>query len=618
MNIKSFKLLCLVILVLNTSFLKAQISITTDSGSVGVYNVYELTINHPHTYPNNWEDVVVNAVFNGPETIHINGFYYDNNIWKIRFAPPQVGNWNYVLTFITRTATYTDTGSFKCVPSVTKGFLKRHPINPFRLVYADGSLFNGVGFEDCALDFNNDGTPLDDWGFDGGFYPQNSLGSRTDLKTYMTAYGSKGAGFNLFRWTTNNCSFGLYNTITTTGNTYLTKEGMYGDTIVRSLRSNNIRIWLTFFGPPVFGDIDGSTPLEEAAIKRYVNYIVARYGAYVDIWELFNESSASDYYYTTITAYLRSIDPYHRLISVSDERPQLQCIDINSPHWYQKESELQSDAVANQMITSRKSFNKPIIFGEQGNSVQNWDVLSALRMRLRAWTAFFSEGMLIFWNTSFAKNYYQPVAANIYLGPLEREYIRALQDFTANTDSSVIQMSMFIQNPADVRGYGLISSKVMLGYFHHYSSHADYINTSFTTRLRWPGTIYWINPVNDSLLSSYRLPFGTQTITSPQFNIDMAMRIDLDSTNSAFDDNKKLDLVVYPNPATEEIAVSANFNGTAIIILYNMAGKKVFTKSQVSNNDPVSIKGLSNGVYIYKIMVDGNRTGIGKLIIKNR
>jgi len=592
----------------------AQITTTASGDTVGCYDVYELTILHPRSYPNNWEDAKVSVVFTGERTIAIDGFFFDKNTWKVRFAPPATGNWNYTLTFTTPDTAYSSVGSFVCVPSATKGFVRQHPADSFRLIYPDGSLFDAIGFEDCVLDFNGNGTPLDDFGFDGGFHPPNTLGDRTTLQKYMTAYGKDGARFNLFRWTTDNCSFRLYNAISESGNTYLAPEGMFGDTLVRSLRANGIRLWLTFFGPPVFGDMTAATPMQEAAVERYIAYVVARYGAYTDIWELFNESSASSYYYTAISAYIRSIDPYHRLISVSDERPQLPAIDINSPHWYEKEPELESDDRAWTMITGEKKYNKLIMYGEQGNSVQNWDTLSSVRMRLRAWTAFFAEGTLIFWNTSFAKNFMAPVAANIYLGPTERGYIKALRGFTSVVDTAVRPAIISPLNRQDVRAYSLASAKLLLGYFHHYSSHENQVTTSFNTRLRRNAVIYWINPADNSIIDSGKLSYGTQQISSPPFTIDLAMRIVLSDFEPVFDESKKLDLSVYPNPASRQFTIDGNFNGTATVILFNATGKKVLLKNNVSNDEPIAVGNLPAGLYIYQL-VTGNRYGSGKLII---
>ena len=151
-------------------------------------------------------------------------------------------------------------------------------------------------------------------------------------------------------------------------------------------------------------------------------FVVDRYGAYVDFWELVNEATVSDEWYRQIAQYVRQIDPYQHPISTSWEKPNIAAIDISSPHWYQTESEFASDVETWQKFQAWKAAHKPVIVGEQGNQVQNWDDRSALRMRLRSWAAFFAEGVFIFWNSSGAKDYKNPGAANIYLGPEERGY----------------------------------------------------------------------------------------------------------------------------------------------------------------------------------------------------
>jgi hypothetical protein len=612
----TFRLLCLVIFtVLYPVILKAQIAVKANTDAIGKYDVYELVIEHLKSYPNNWDDVIVSAAFSGPDTINVNGFYYDSNTWKVRFAPPQTGNWSYKITFTTPTTSYTANGSLMCVASNTKGFLQRHPKNPFRLIYPNGELFNGMALGDCMLDFNGTGTPNDNWGIDGDIIDQsNSEGRITSLDNYMKAYGSDGAGFNMFRWSTDNCSFRLYNAISPSGNNYGVLEGKWGDSLVVALRNNKMRLYLVLFGPPVYNNINGSTPLEEAALKRYISYVIARYGAYADIWELFNESHASDHYIKTITSYIRSIDPYHRLISISDEQPQKPEIDINSPHWYEKESELESDIKTWERILGNKKWNKPIIFGEQGNAVQNWDPLSAERMRIRSWAAFFAEGMFVFWNTSTYKNYMHEKSANIYLGAQERSYIRSLQDYTSLADSAVTQIKIIPKNPYDVRAYGLHSKKVIMAYFHHYTSHGTFVNTSFQYRMRQNGKLYWINPADNKIIDSANIFYGNQLITSPAFNTDLAMRIELDQTPIVFDVNQKLDLIAYPNPATTEFYIDGNFNGTAVVELYNTTGRKVFQQSNVNIGQRLSTTGIAQGVYFYRVHVD-QRQATGKLVI---
>ena len=601
----AIKLICIAIsFVLHTSLLNAQITVTTNTNSIGRYDIYELTIQHPQSYSNNWEDVNVTAVFSGPQTINIDGFYYNTNIWKIRFAPPQTGSWTYAITFSTPSNTYTASGSFNCIPSTTKGFLRQHPNNPFRLIYPDGTLFNGIGIGDCFHDWDKNGTPHDNWGYDGDFRPAGQHDGRdTTLEVYMNAYGVNEAGFNLFRWSIDNCAFNLYYTITTTSNNYLVQQGMWGDSLVQSLRKNGIRLWTTFFGfNPPFPDLTGNNSPQEIAIERYIRYVVARYGAYTDIWELYNEATTPDHWIYEIVPYLNSIDPYNRLVTVSWEKPNLSVIDINAPHWYEKESEFVSDQRAWEMITSRKSWNKPIIFGEQGNSVQNWDSRSALRMRIRSWTTFFAEGMFIFWNLSGVKDYFSG-AANIYLGPEERRYIRAMQNFTSHADTAIQQITIIPSNPSNVRAYGLQSPKIIMGYFHHYSSHTSNITTSFNLALSKAGIIYWINPANDSIIQTSPIGIGIQNITSPAFNIDLAMRIDLETITATKNTFTESEINIYPNPVNTELKINFQSNTIFDVEIFNTLGKTII-KTKIKNT--IDISQLVNGIYYLKLKDGSN------------
>ena len=507
----------------------ATISVSEIASSVGRYDIYELTVAHDDSlYENPWKDVELSMRFTNPggQDLSVDGFYYDVDRWKVRFSPPEDGNWTWNLTFATPRDTVTRTGSFFSEPSGRPGFVRRHPENPFRLVFDDGSLFNAIGIGDCVLDRDGNGR-LDEWGLDGDFRPAGQHeGWTVDLDTYMSTYGASGAGFNLFRWSVGNCAFDLWDW-SAEGYRALAREGMLGDALVKALRQNGFRIWMTIFGAPHAGDhaVGQALPADP---RPYLDYAVARYGAYVDIWELTNESKQPDTWITLAAEYLRSIDPYHRLITTSWQRPELPRIDINSPHWYEKEPELESDLVTSRKIAHERRWGKPIIFGEQGNAVQNWDERSALRMRLRSWTAFFEEGVLIFWNTSGMKDYKSHGAANIYLGPEERSYIRVLQDFTSGVDHDVVRFPLEAANGA-VRAYGLRSPRVILGYLHHFRDHDTPVTATVTLDLPTDGTVFWIDPATGSILGESRLTGGRQTLTTPVFAVDLALQIPLDS-----------------------------------------------------------------------------------------
>ncbi len=169
----------------------------------------------------------------------------------------------------------------------------------------------------------------------------------------------------------------------------------------------------------------------------------------------------------------------------------------------------------------KKTFNKPIVYGEWGNGGSNRDPLSSLRMRLTAWTAFFNEASLIFWNTT-GVNFYP---ANIYLGPEERGYIQVFQsyikDFPA-AQPSVITTS----NPNLVRGYALSSPNIYGAYFHAYTNHTTSTsNITITIDVPKTGTATWINPSTGAVLGTQSVSAGVQTLNVPPFLIDVALKI---------------------------------------------------------------------------------------------
>ena len=490
------------------------------------YGIFEETFDWNSAGCHNpWQQVHVTITLTPPtkQRITVGGFYYGPNTWKARFAPDEIGKWSWqaVLTDGAQTARFA--GTFQVVKSDWPGFVRQNPNNKFRWVFDDGSPFYPLGIGDCMQDLDKSGSPIDNWGLDGDFRPPTpDEGRLVDIDTYWKAYSE--AGVNLFRWSVDNCAFGLYRSIEPGGNVYLRDEGIAGDELVQKLRQYGARTYMVIFGfEPPFPQ--NTTREQFDAINHYVKYVVDRYGAYVDFWELMNEATVSDDWYHEVASYLRSIDPYKHPISTSWEKPELDAIEINSPHWYQKENEFDSDEVTWQKFEQWKRAGKPVIVGEQGNSGQNFDERSGLRMRLRAWTTFFAEGALIFWNNSFAKDY-KAGAANIYLGPEERGYLKVLQDFTRGFDARAQITTLQVSNPNLVRGYALSSPTTYATYLHAYTDHAN-PTTGISVTLESPaaGTATWIEPATGRVLGSQAIAAGTQVLTVPPFTIDIALKI---------------------------------------------------------------------------------------------
>ena len=339
------------------------------------------------------------------------------------------------------------------------------------------------------------------------------------------------AGFNLYRFSQRNNTYDLYRDL----DHHLMQEGVMTDEILRHLRKYGFRIFYGLFGYQKVFNNQPNNAERMAKVKRFVKYSIDRWGAYVDFWEFLNEQKAADEWYEIMVPYLRSIDPYRHPITTSWERPNLTGIEINAPHWYQNENELQSDAVTVSRVKKWKKHGKPVIVGEQGNHVGKreppwprgvggvWDAGSARRMRIRNWTALFHEIAFIFWNTSYARDGHY---MNIWLGPQERQYIRAMQDFAYRLDADVQMIPVVVSLPDEVRAYGLTSNERAGVYLHHFKNHTNPVrDVTVTLNVPAPARGYWYSPKNAVILGTFDAPAGRQTFDAPPFVVDLALLI---------------------------------------------------------------------------------------------
>lgn len=97
--------------------------------------------------------------------------------------------------------------------------------------------------------------------------------------------------------------------------------------------------------------------------------------------------------------------------------------------------------------------------------------------------------------------------------------------------------------------------------------------------------------------------FSTPTVQYgygiPDFGLALSKGLSLE----AFSKN---DFIIYPNPTSDIVSVTfpeGLNNGT--VIIYTVLGQKVLEKKITSQSPTISIKSLSNGMYLYKIDSDG-------------
>ncbi|MCI0591198.1 MAG: DUF5060 domain-containing protein [Gammaproteobacteria bacterium] len=540
---------------------KLFVTALRSTDSLLCYELFELSFKHNGAYDSNFFDVALDVVYASPSGTQrrVKGFYYGGDRWKARFRPDEPGTWTYISTLTGKGGFRQQaSGTFNCTTSNAEGPVRRHPNNPYRWVFANGKPYFPVGLQECV---GNHGARLTNSTIDGE--GRSDTGRRISWEEYFSIYAQ--AGFNLYRFSQKNCSYMLYDDL----DRYREDESKATDELLSLAREQGFRVMFGFFG--YHGDwmheseflrrvtrkVQKLLAMREEAIsalddhktlakeKRFIEYAVARWGVYVDFWELLNEREASDEWTSVIAGHVRSVDPDRKPISTSWEKPHLPAIDINAPHWYESESEFESDLRVQQQAAEWKQAGKPVIVGEQGNTGMNWDPLSGVRMRIRTWSALFQEISFIFWNTSWSKagmfgGRYNTSrhAANIYLGPEERGYIRVLQDFSSRLDAG---MHMFpVDSSRDlVRAYGLLSSRVATAYLHHFKDHTTAMRGVKIT-LRLPGAKRstaeldgeWIDPSSGNVLGRVKLPPGRQTLDVPPFPVDLALLITLQRDNS--------------------------------------------------------------------------------------
>jgi hypothetical protein len=397
------------------------------------------------------------------------------------------------------------------VRSQNKGFLRKHPSNPYRLIFEKGSIANAIGINDCWSKVS--AGPL------SGFV---EAGQSVDLDTYMQTYGDEGAGFNVLRWNPANCSFDIVESIAASGNTYLVPEGKRGDELLATAHAHGFHVIFAFFHLQEWNSamVDASL---DGAVKNAVRYAMARYGAYADVWELTNESATTtipDAWLQEFADYVRAQDPYERIVTNSWERDSdWTMLDARSPH-----INTYNDAfVDEQKLTNDFSTNVPVIAGEMYNTGSaNWDASSAHRLRAYAWTAFMSGLVDVYWNMSFKKGGNNSPTPNMYLGSVERGYVAQLQKFSANVDADVVRVPVGLTDTS-ITAHGLRSPKMLVVYAYRGMGAGS---VAMSVDVPVDGTATWTDPQTGMVLQQAQVQSGMQTLTSPSFSEDIAVTVE--------------------------------------------------------------------------------------------
>jgi hypothetical protein len=272
-------------------------------------------------------------------------------------------------------------------------------------------------------------------------------------------------------------------------------------------------------------------PLQE----KYLRYMVARYAAFVDVWEIFNEDSfAPNDYLAHLAKVIRDADPYRRLITTNYERPDQPWCDVVCPHEYMSIPAKDVDGHLIEEFVRLKAWGKPVQYTEFGNkgTLSNYD---PEKWRIVVWTCFTREVGMLFWSMSGTKTTADPKRtagnSNTYLGPDTRKHFRILQEFCKDLPADMRPVHCLATNhDTGVHVGGLSNGSIVVLYVHHFTDHDTEYQPRPVTVWTGPGRfkVKWIDPATGETVREEEKGTAQNflTISVPPLKVDLACRLD--------------------------------------------------------------------------------------------
>lgn len=283
---------------------------TSSSGRVPKFGIFETRLASSANVQNPFRDAALRAEFRAPsgQATAVEGFYAGENEWRVRFVPREHGPWTWTATLRAPGANVSTAGTFVCEGTDGHGFLRTSPRNPFRLEHEDGTPFYPIGIQTCNF-LNPD--------FDGPAADGSWRSVSNDV--WLTAFTG---AVNLVRTqfgqgTREGCALALIpappksapgvQPETIPADRYDLDLAARIDAAYFQHRAAGMRQILILFqdmslwaeGQSAFGSGRDLSPSGYKSVhaanlpaqEQYIRYIVARWGCFVDVWELFNEDA---------------------------------------------------------------------------------------------------------------------------------------------------------------------------------------------------------------------------------------------------------------------------------------------------------------------------------------
>lgn len=340
------------------------------------WGLFELTLAGPST-GNPFTEVDLTADFTqGTRCVHTSGFYDGEGVYKIRFMPDTLGEWSYVTTS-NRSELSGKTGGFNATTPTPGNHGPVRVANTYHFAYADGTPFKQIG----TTIYNWMDTPVEV--------------QEETLKTLA------GAPFNKARMLITQQPAPYLNTYPPSLWPFVGKPPHSWDYTrfnpeffrqyekrIAQLRDLGIEADVILFNP--YGKW-GFNTMNPAGDEHYVRYVVARFGAFRNIWW----SMANEYDFLTekmdadwdrIGSLVQQCDPFNHLRSIHNGTL---IFDQTKP-WITHVSMQNGIAVETPASAEmyRDAWRKPVVYDEvkyEGDAKYRWADLSAFDMVHRFW-----------------------------------------------------------------------------------------------------------------------------------------------------------------------------------------------------------------------------------------
>jgi hypothetical protein len=356
--------------------------------SVEQYGLFEVSFTCPDMKGNPFDPVDndVWATMTGPKgRVRIPAFWDGNVVWKARFAPETVGEYKVTLerNGVDETTNATSPTVCDCTPSTAHGFVR----------VSNGS----AGWPHFVYD---DGTTYFPMGLDAGWTTPEQL-DYSDLFTKMNQCGLNYARVWMTNWDGKALDWGESQAQSPAPGILLISSAQSDDALLLAATNSSVYVQLSlqyhgsysrspnsgWFLSPYNSQNSGgflADPDDFFTDTRSIDltkdkfrYIIARYAwcSHLLGWELYNEIESDvgikedDYtaWHRIMEDFIRSIDPYHHLITSSDTDPTIPLAQNTNLDYFTQRAFPKSLEDFFRTLPSTPS-TKPLIFGAVGAS----------------------------------------------------------------------------------------------------------------------------------------------------------------------------------------------------------------------------------------------------------